>query len=217
MTLRTRWLDLVRPFASPEVAAAAWSALDNAYGDSLRWYHNWEHLTEMLDGLSANFPLAAEPRVPVEEHIGDRLAVELAIWAHDIVYDVTRPDNEERSAQWLEQWAKATRLPAATVARAAAHIRATAGHAPTIDVDTRWLLDLDLATLGMARARYERYAIDVRTEYAQYADAEYRVGRRRVIAHFLELPRIYQTETLHAQYETAARANLTWEWDFWGA
>lgn len=193
-----------------------WEELDRGYGDSMRWYHNWEHIEELLNGLSANFPLAASLRVPAEERIEDRLAVELAIWAHDVVYDVSRTNNEERSAQWFELWAKDTQLPAATVARAAAHIRATAGHAPTTDVDTRWMLDLDLSTLGMSRDRYERYAVDVRTEYARYGDADYRVGRRRVIEHFLGLPRIYQTETLHTQYEAAARANLSWEWDFWG-
>src|SRR5215203_321723 len=65
-------------------------ALLAAYADPARAYHDTLHLAEVLDRLD-------ELAGAGEEF--DAVAVRLAAWFHDGVYD-GRPGAEERSAQW---------------------------------------------------------------------------------------------------------------------
>src|SRR5947209_4025145 len=55
------------------------------------------------------------------------------------------------------------------------------------------LLDADLAVLGADPADYDRYAADIRREYAWVPEDAYRDGRRRVLEGFLRRPRLFQT------------------------
>ena len=66
---------------------AVWTVLADAYGESSRAYHNMHHIGDCLLRFDEHAHLA-----------DDRVAVELAIWFHDMVYDTRAADNEERSA-----------------------------------------------------------------------------------------------------------------------
>jgi predicted metal-dependent HD superfamily phosphohydrolase len=79
--------------------------------------------------------------------------------------------------------------------------------APPTDPDTRLLIDLDLAILAAPPERYDRFAADIRREYAWVTDADYRSGRRRVLDGFLARPQIYSAELWEGQ-EEQARTNL---------
>jgi len=63
-----------------------------AYTAPGRHYHNLAHIEDCLDAL-ARVDLSSLEREILSE----------AIWWHDVVYDATRPDNEELSAQLAEQ------------------------------------------------------------------------------------------------------------------
>ena len=76
------------------------------------------------------------------------------------------------------------------------------------DPDTRLLLDVDLAILGAAPARFAESSRQVRAEYAHVPDATFRAGRARVLAGFLQRPRIYVTDVFRDALEERARANL---------
>src|SRR4051812_45605208 len=78
---------------------------------------------------------------------------------------------------------------------------------PAKDRDSAFLRDLDLTILAAPPDRYDQYAADIRREYAWVPDAEYRIGRRRVLGKFLDRPHIYAQEFWEGQEETA-RANL---------
>ena len=88
-----------------------------------------------------------------------------------------------------------------------------ASHAPAGPADPAAvaLLDADLAVLGAAPAVYQRYAADIRREYAHVPDAAYRAGRARVLQAFLGRDAIYRHPVTHAEGEAAARANLAAE------
>src|SRR5215470_11849955 len=91
--------------------------LVSAYTASDRHYHDLRHIETLL-GLADACASA----------ITDREAVEAAIWFHDAIYDTRRNDNEERSAG-LAVARLAGTTDGGRVARIAAMIRATAGHA----------------------------------------------------------------------------------------
>jgi predicted metal-dependent HD superfamily phosphohydrolase len=169
-----------------------------AYSEPHRRYHTLQHLREGLAHFEAAAMLARRPA-----------EVELALWFHDAVYDPARTDNEARSAQWARDSVLAAGCAADVAERVAALVLATAHHAqPGDDPDTQLLLDIDLAILGTAPARFDAYEQEVRAEYAHVDDAAFRAGRAALVETFLRRPRLYATAAFHDALEARARGNL---------
>jgi predicted metal-dependent HD superfamily phosphohydrolase len=184
------------------ISAPLRAELAAAYTAPGRHYHDLRHIETLLGLADA-----------CAEEITDRDAVDAAIWFHDAVYDTRRGDNEERSAALA-----VARLAGATgadrIARIAAMIRATAGHAMPDFADAAaardgaLFLDMDLAILGSPEADFDAFDAAVRREYAWVTDEQWRRGRRAVLAGFLARPSIYATARFRASHEKAARRNL---------
>jgi predicted metal-dependent HD superfamily phosphohydrolase len=168
-----------------------------AYADPARGYHDTRHLTEVLDRL--------------DELAGagtsfDRVAVGLAAWFHDGVYD-GRSGVEERSAAWAET-ALAGHEPE-LVAEVARLVRLTETHRPAPDDRNGCALsDADLAILAAPEPRYAEYVADVRREYADVPDDAFQAGRAAVLSDLLAKPRLFHTAHAHERWEPAARANV---------
>lgn len=174
-----------------------WQEIATAHSERGRHYHTLDHLEHMVRVLQAHWSRLQDPD-----------AIVFAIAYHDIVYRVTRADNEEKSAELMRERLTPLGVPASTVDRAFAHILATKAHTATDDPDTAYFTDADLSILGASPADHARYTKAIRREYRRYPDLLYKPGRRKVLQHFLNMPRIYRTEVFHAQLETAARRNL---------
>jgi predicted metal-dependent HD superfamily phosphohydrolase len=176
--------------------------LISAYTTTGRHYHDLRHIEALLGLADACADL-----------IADREAVEAAIWFHDAIYDTRCGDNEERSAALA-----VARLAGTTdddrIARIAAMIRATAGHAlpdfadAAARRDCAVFLDMDLAILGSPPAEFDAYEAAVRREYDWVPEPQWKLGRRAVLAQFLTRPAIYATRRFQASHEAAARRNL---------
>ena len=191
------WQRLWRELGADPVPAGLYNQLVAAYSEAHRHYHTLEHLRACL----ANFEAAASlARHPAE--------VELALWFHDAVYDPQRPDNEERSAEWAWRSILAAGCGEESAQRVQSLVLATRGHDASDDPDTRLLLDIDLAILGAAPARFDDYDRQIRAEYAHVPEAEFRAGRAEVLAAFLARPRIYLTAAFHDALEHRARENI---------
>lgn len=196
ITLHQRWLDAWTGLAL--AGDPAWlERLLAAYAESGRHYHTQQHLAECLDLVDELAHLAQRP--------GE---VAIALWFHDAVYVPQARDNEARSAEWAVAALCAAGAGEAVIARVQAQVMATAQHAATGDGDTQLVVDIDLAILGAAPARFAQYAQQVRAEYAAVPEAVYKVKRRAVLAGFLERPALYATPALHARLEQQARRNL---------
>ncbi|PYE52898.1 HD domain-containing protein [Deinococcus yavapaiensis] len=192
---RSRWMDVEsRLGRQPELFAE----LVARYAEPHRAYHDLSHVLDVLNALD---------RLPLQ----DPLAVTLAAWFHDAVYDSRASDNEERSADLAVANLSKSGLAFERVEKVAALILATKRHGPTHDPDTRALLDADLAILGSPSERYDVYARAIRREYAWVPDEEYRAGRGRVLEEFLARDRLYQTTSLFVVLEGPARHNLARE------
>ena len=201
-SMQAGWVQLLaRLSVAPADAYPVFDRLVAAYSELHRSYHTLEHLSEM-------FKVAGK----LSDLADDDAAVQLAIWFHDAIYDPRATDNEERSAALAMSQLLPLGLPPETLQHVAAMIRATAHTStPKVDADTAVLLDADLAILSAEVRRYARYAADIRREYAWVDEANYRSGRTKVLEGFLNRPRIYRTEWMHAVAEEPARRNLQTE------
>jgi predicted metal-dependent HD superfamily phosphohydrolase len=190
------------PHAMTLISAPVRAELVSAYTRPDRHYHDLRHIEALL-GLADACAGA----------IADRDAVDAAIWFHDAIYDTRRNDNEERSAALA-----VARLSGTTdegrIARIAAMIRATAGHAmphfadDAAECDCALFLDMDLAILGSAETDFDAYEAAVRREYDWVSEPQWKLGRRAVLTAFLARPAIYATTRFQASHEAAARRNL---------
>jgi predicted metal-dependent HD superfamily phosphohydrolase len=186
---------------TPADAYPIFDRLIAAYAEPQRYYHNLEHIAEMLKVVGRLADTAAN--LP---------AVQLAVWFHDAVYDPKAKDNEARSAQLAVELLQPLGIPTPTLDHVATLINATAHGTPAeIDADTAVLLDADLAILAAEEKRYRRYASAIRQEYVWVEEEAYRTGRAQVLANFLARPRIYLTERMFVAAEEAARVNMAAE------
>jgi len=202
--MQNGWVRLLDRFGvAPADAYPTFDLLVAAYTAPERHYHTLEHLGEM-------FRVAGR----LAAHTDDPVAVQLAIWFHDVVYDPRAKDSEARSADLAISALASLGLPSKTIEKVARLVRATAhlvGSYPPPDRDTAVLLDADLAILGGSEERYRRYASDIRREYAFVSDADYCAGRAKVLRMFLARPRLFLHDVLVEEGEERARANLTAE------
>jgi predicted metal-dependent HD superfamily phosphohydrolase len=175
--------------------------LVTAYTKPDRHYHNLNHI---------NYFLITIDRFTNE--LQNPIAVKLAAWFHDFVYDPQASDNEFQSAELAKELLIAINVPTAIIDRIQQLILATKGHqTDSNDVDRSIFLDADLAILGTNRIQYQDYARSIRQEYRWVNDAEYRLGRIKVLESFLQRDRLYCTDLLFAELESIARLNLSQE------
>lgn len=178
-------------------APASLPALLTRYREPQRHYHTLQHLEECFAAFDLLRSQAARP--------GE---IELALWFHDAMYDPTRRDNEALSAALAVACLRDAGASASVIGRIESMILATRQHDAGDDGDCAILLDVDLAILGAAPARFAEYERQIRTEYAHVADDAYRVGRGQVLAGFLARPRLYLTDSFYERYDQQARRNL---------
>ncbi|MEU8269264.1 metal-dependent phosphohydrolase [Sphaerisporangium sp. NPDC049002] len=194
-------------------ALAVGAELIARWAEPHRRYHTLDHLRGVLTAIEPIAVLAADP-----------VAVRLAAWFHDAVYDGRPGRDEERSAQLAQ-----SRLPrllplpgapsgparsprpsgsgAALVGEVARLVRLTATHDPAPgDRDGEVLCDADLAVL--AGPGYDAYARAVREEYRHVPDEAFRAGRSQVLESLLAMPTLYRTPMARDLWESAARANV---------
>jgi predicted metal-dependent HD superfamily phosphohydrolase len=178
-------------------------ALDNLLGhhrEPHRRYHGVAHVLAVLRAIDTIAPTWK---------VDDLVAVRLAAWFHDAVYDPRRTDNEECSALLAERVLAELGVPEIRLAAVGRLVRSTAGHVGE-DADEAMLADADLAVLGAEPAVYQAYVVGVRAEYAHLDDATWRAGRSAVLGSFLERDIIYVTPAMRP-HEPRARANLAAE------
>jgi predicted metal-dependent HD superfamily phosphohydrolase len=182
--------------------------LVDAYTRPDRYYHNLNHIECVLDTIE-RFSDLQNP-----------IAVYLAAWFHDFVYDPQASDNEAQSAKAAQALLTNLGESAETIDRVQQLILATQGHqiAPTVggaspleNRDLSIFLDADLAILGADPVRYQAYQRSIRREYNWVSDPDYQTGRTQVLESFLARDRLYYTDLLFNELESIARLNLEQE------
>lgn len=171
--------------------------LTAAYNQSHRYYHNTNHITHCLQQFDQAVHLTRNP-----------CEVEFAIWLHDAVYDSQASDNEEKSAELACQILSAAGGHRTIIQRVETLILDTRHDRPPNTGDARFLVDIDLSSLGHSPEQYDQYEKAIREEYAWVPMDLYRQKRRQILTGFLNRPKIYHTDLFSNRYETQARANI---------
>ena len=195
-------------------------SLLQAWEQPHRAYHHSGHLSQMLTDLDRLYAHRTQGSTP--------LALVLAAWFHDAVYEGAPGEDERRS----EQLASTSLEPLVTAGLLTGHelqmvgllVRATATHelpksaelpAGYAVTDIEFFLDADMAILAAEPARYRRYLCGVRSEYSHFDDEAFRTGRTTFLRSILERERIFLSEQAYKLWEEPARTNLRSELTEW--
>lgn len=170
-----------------------------------RVYHDVRHLAHAL--AAAREITGGEVPRPVQ----------LALWFHDAVYRREPGADEEASARLAVDLLAGTVVQAGELDEITRLVRLTASHVLTDPHDQAGaiVLDADLAVLGQPRGRYDVYVRDVRLEYEQVPEPDFRRGRVQVLDHLLGLTPLFATGQGRLRWEDTARGNLAAERRRW--
>jgi predicted metal-dependent HD superfamily phosphohydrolase len=181
------------------------AALEAAYADPPRAYHDFGHVHEVLGHYDT---VAAGPGWMQPDEVF------LAVLYHDAIYVPGRRDNEARSAalavEAIGRWLPGHDIDAR---RVAALVEATARHGSLqpdeVDREAALFLDCDMAILAATADRFDAYDRGIAREYRGRAPAWlFNFNRRRFLKSLLESPRIFLSNFFHERLDAAARANL---------
>lgn len=160
------------------------------------YYHTHQHIIECLELFNE-----------IKHQLEDPVAVELAIWFHDIIYDPQASDNEEQSAKLMQKHCVGI-LKKTELEKVARWIIATKKHLPTKEHDLKYLLDIDLAILGSSTQRFAEYEQQIQKEYDWVETQQYQMKRKEVLTHFYHMTPLYQTAYFQEKLELSAKNNL---------
>lgn len=196
--LKLIWSDLCAVYCQDySIVSKLWKEIELLYSTKSRFYHNLKHLRYMIDMIQF-----------VDDFIERKNVLLFSIFYHDIVYDINKSDNEEKSAAFASERLFELGVYANEINECTRQILATKEHKLSDNLDINYLIDADLSILGSKPDVYIQYKNSVRKEYSKYSDVEYFEGRKKVISYFLNMERIYKTSFFYNNYESQARENL---------
>lgn len=208
------------PATFQQQVAELGESLLQAWEQPHRAYHHSGHLSQMLTDLDRLYTHRTQGSTP--------LALVLAAWFHDAVYEGAPGEDERRSEQLasasLEPLVTAGLLSGDELQMVSLLVRATATHElpESADLpvgyepeDIQFFLDADMAILAADSARYRRYLRGVRSEYSHCDDEAFRTGRTTFLRSILGRKRIFLSEQAMQLWEEPARANLRAELREW--
>lgn len=191
--------------ATPEAWAAAGEDLLNRWREPHRVYHTRLHLAQALDALDlllGDLQAAGTPVDPVTVW-----QARVALWFHDAVHDGEAGRDEQQSAD-LVRTLLGRPTSGGVLDEVTRLVLVTTDHDPARgDLAGALVSDADLAVLGSAPRTYERYAAQVRAEYAHVPEVPFRVGRGAVLTKLIG-GELFRTPPGIARWQTQARANL---------
>lgn len=196
--IKTVFIDLVKNYESNDSKIEIlWTEIEKNYSKKNRFYHNLSHLENLYSEL-----------LNVKNEIEDWDTILFTLFYHDIIYKATSKENEEKSAELAVKRLKEIGFDAEKTQKCFDQIIATKSHEISINNDTNIFTDADLSILGQDWNLYSKYYKNVRKEYSIYPDFLYNPGRKKVLEHFLAMPRIYKTDLFFNKYEINAKLNL---------
>lgn len=205
--------DLQSRFLEAFPVQQMWDNLYARYTAPGRHYHGLCHLVHLFEQYDR-----------VQHLINDKIAVMLAIWYHDYVYDGGEGYalNEVHSAcaLWNEASVHLQEImsqPSRPIQAASEMIVASKGHLikspyvmshPELLSDCQHFLDMDLSGIGMGTLEDVLANDDlIRAEFYMYDNIEFAIGRIAAMSSFVERPQLFQSK-FFADLEAPARANL---------
>jgi len=166
------------------------------YNESHRFYHSSAHIDYCLKQMDA---------APIES--SDLGIVELAIWFHDVIFDIGARDNESRSADWFASRARNC-LGEDTISQVVQCILSTTHKELPADNYSKYVVDIDLSGLGQDWDGFVHDGGNIRKENRHLDMNDYVAGQIAFMEKLLSREQIYSTEYFNSRLEASARKNL---------
>ena len=199
--LKNIFFDLLKKHTNDEsLVNKFWSEVEENYTNRKRYYHTLVHLENLFQILT-----------PIKTKINDWDTLLFTLFYHDVIYNATKSDNEEKSAELAIVRMQTIGIENTQIEKCKAQILATKKHLYSTDSDTNYFTDADLSVLGQDWETYSNYYKNVRKEYAIYPNILYNPGRKKVLKHFLSMEKIYKTDYFYQEFEQKAKENLEQE------
>jgi len=182
--LKTKFYILCKKFTkNTKLIDLLWKEIELEYSNN-RYYHSLKHLCSIYQELQT-FKLST--------------IIEFTIFYHDIVYDINKSNNEEKSAILAKKNLLKIDVPNEIINQVMQLIIESKSH-HTIFNSHKKFLDADLHILGSKS--------DIYQEYQKYSDNQYNYGRKLVLESILKKDKIYNSDFFYQKYERKARENL---------
>lgn len=192
-----RWRATLAGITEPPAIETGFHNLSAHYAEKQRHYHTLEHIAQCLKQLDA-----------VTELAQDKLALELALWFHDVIYLPGKNNNEKKSADYAIAFLQHSSLTPQTIATIASHIRLTRHPSEPVTVDEKLLIDIDLSILGCPPDLYNTYEKQIRQEYSHVPAFLYKRGRKKILNFFLRQTPLFKTDFFNSRLGDQAKINL---------
>lgn len=190
---------------SQDEVKAQFEFMKQHYGEACRGYHNMDHIAWCLTEIGHFARLGKATRSPVDDTI---LAVEFALWKHDVIYDSKKNDNEARSADIAYTDAMNLGLGAEFAKRVRRIVMATVHKPGLIEFDEQLIADVDISGMGYSWESFKENGIGIRREYAHVPEKDFNEGRARILESFAQRENLYYLPYFRERYQARARANL---------
>ena len=166
------------------------------YTERHRAYHTLAHIAHCLREFDTAKHLAKNP-----------VAVELALWFHEVIYDPWKKDNEELSALLAEEIIEEMDLSCSK--EVGTLILATKHLTIPKSIDAQLVVECDLAILGQEEKIFAVHEKQIRKEYHWVPEQLYKEKRAVILHQFLDRPSLYATPFFREKYEQQARKNIS--------
>ncbi len=182
---------------APNKGLQIYQMLIDAYNEKQRVYHTQQHIEDCLTLFDE-----------IKSYLQNADSVELAIWFHDVIYQINSRDNEELSADLFMNISEGA-LQAATRHQVYQHIIATLHNgSEMLEHDTRYMVDIDLSSFGLPWDRFIQNSREVRQEMSHIPDEEFYPRQCAFQQSLLKHGRFYQTDYFFKNYEQSALNNI---------
>ena len=166
------------------------------YSESHRRYHTPHHIDHCL----GQFDLATA-------EIDDPDGVEMAIWFHDVIYNVPTTDNELRSAELFLDITR-DRVDESFGQSVYDMIMITRHPATPTSNDERVIVDVDLSSFALPWQEFKKDSENVRDEFPDRADEDFYSAHMKFMRSLLKRKRFFASEFFRRKYEKNARENV---------
>jgi predicted metal-dependent HD superfamily phosphohydrolase len=181
---------------SSNVAAEVFARLEKHYAEPHRHYHTAAHIEHCLCQVDL---------ISVEH--ADRDAVELAIWFHDVIYEIGDPANEENSAKWFMQ-VSLGELKDNIRAQVKRLIMVTQHNLQPENEDEKYMVDIDLSGFGMPWPEFSADSLRVRQEFPEVSDGVFENKHRMFLEMLASRDFFFCTILFRDMYESQAKHNV---------
>ena len=134
MTIKDAFINtLDRHSVNSEMQGILWGEIELHYNESDRYYHNLSHINHIWSLLGSH------------TEVEDPETVLFSTIYHDIIYEVSQNDNEEKSAKFAANRLNLITWPSEKIEKCRQQILATKNHSLSTNNDTNLFIDADLA------------------------------------------------------------------------